>query len=62
MTPLTDISLDGGERYHLVERTEARNAALALSRAFRWTDSPEGYEYWAALHARLLAISEGATE
>jgi hypothetical protein len=43
-----------------VNKKIAQQAADAIAGAFAWDDSPEGYEYWADIHAILLMYSIGA--
>lgn len=39
-------------------RAGAAAAADALIDAFQWDETPEGYDYWVAIHDRLTQLGE----
>ena len=42
-----------------VPSLEANEAALFICRAFRWSETKQGSDYWRAVHANLVEIGTG---
>jgi hypothetical protein len=45
------------DRFKDLNKRDVISAATALDRAFGWSDSREGHEYWNAVHLRLCQIA-----
>ncbi len=54
-----DASLRLPEKYDAQAVAEAETPSEALLCAFRWSETPEGVEYWGEIYDRLKDMEEG---